>query len=90
LCIAEKYIVSRHLPPYCLHFTQKSISVMQKVHLVMNRSKTDDTALVQLIDKKMIYINSIRIIYICFNNQYNYKSANINVGNILKTYNAHE
>ena len=63
---------------------------MQKVHLAMNRSKTDDSALVQLIDKKMIYINSIRIIYICFNNQYNYKSANINVGNIFKTYNAHE
>jgi len=63
---------------------------MQKVHYVMNRSKTDDSALVQSIGKKTKNINSIKIIYICFNNQYNYKSAHINVGNILKTYSTHE
>jgi len=63
---------------------------MQKVHYVMNRSKTDGSALVQSIGKKTKNINCMKIIYICFNNQYDYKSANINVGNILKTYNAHE
>jgi len=63
---------------------------MQKVHHVMNRSKTYDSALVQSIGKKTIYINPIRIIYICFNNQDNYKSANIHVGNILKTYSANK